>query len=67
MIGDMHDQGIEQRAALGGEDRGHGFAIGGVGAQAVDRLGGEGDQAAVRCRILAASAMPLASAGAILV
>ena len=46
-IGDMHDQRIEQRAALGGEDRGHRFAIGGVGAQAVNRLGGEGDQPAV--------------------
>ena len=46
-VGDMHDQGIEQRPALGGENRGHRLAVGGVGAQAVNRLGGEGDQAAI--------------------
>ena len=46
-VGDMHDQGVEQRAALGGENRGHGFAIGGVGAQAIDRLGREGDKPAI--------------------
>ena len=46
-VGDMDDQRIEQRAALGGKDRGHRLAIGSVGAQAIDGLGREGDQAAV--------------------
>jgi len=45
-IGDMHDQGIEQRTALGSEDRGHRLAIGGVSAQAIDGFGGEGDKPA---------------------
>jgi len=44
---DMHNQGIEQRTALGGEDRGHRLAIGGVGAQAVNGLGREGDKPAL--------------------
>ena len=47
-IFDMDDQGIEARPPLGGENRGHGFAIGGVRAQAIDRLGRESDQAALR-------------------
>ena len=42
--GHMHDQRIEARPPLGGEDGGHRFAVGGVGAQAIDGLGGEGDQ-----------------------
>ena len=46
-IGDMHDQGIEQGTALGGEDRGHGFAIGGVGTKAVNGFGREGDKPAL--------------------
>src|SRR5689334_11296255 len=40
----MHDQGIEARAALGGKNAGHGLAAGGVGAQAINGFGGEGDQ-----------------------
>ena len=53
-IGDMHDQGIETRAALGREDAGNGLAISGIRAQAVDRFGGKGDQFAVAqqfCRV----------------
>ena len=46
-VGNMHDQGVEQRAPLGGENRGHGFAVGGVGAQPVNRLSREGDKAAI--------------------
>ena len=47
-IEDMGDQRIERRPALGGiepRDRG---AVGGVGAEAIDGLGRERDQAAVR-------------------
>ena len=45
-IGDMHDQGIEQGASLGGEDGGNSLAIGGIGAKAVNGLGWKGDKAA---------------------
>ncbi len=40
----MHDQWIEARPALGLVDLQHGIGVGGVGAQPVDRLGGEGDE-----------------------
>ena len=43
----MHDQRIEARPPLGGENAGHRLAIGGVGAQAIDRLGRKGDQSAM--------------------
>ena len=46
-IGHMHDQGIETRPALGGEDAGHRLAVCGVRAQAINRLGRESDQRAV--------------------
>ena len=42
----MHDQRIEAGPALGGEDRGDRAVIGGVAAQAIDRLGRKGDQLA---------------------
>ena len=38
------DQRVEMGPALGGEDAGDGPRIPGIGAQPVDRLGGEGDQ-----------------------
>jgi hypothetical protein len=40
-VGAMDDQRIEARAALGLVDGEHGISIGGVGAQAIDRLGGK--------------------------
>ena len=45
-IGDVDDQRIEARAALGLVDLEHGVGIGGVGAEAVDGLGREGDELA---------------------
>ena len=45
-FGHVHDQRIEARAALGGENRGDRVAVGGVAAEPVDRLGGKGDEAA---------------------
>ena len=54
--GDVDDDGVPCRALLGGEDAGHGGGVEGVGAEAVDGLRGEGDQAAAR-RISAARAM----------
>jgi hypothetical protein len=42
----MNDERIEARAVLGREDCGHGAVIGGIGAEAIDRLGGKGDEAA---------------------
>lgn len=45
--GQMDDKRVVGRAALGGEDLGHGGRIGGVGAEAVDGLGGESDQPAL--------------------
>ena len=42
--GDVDDQGIEEGALLGSEDRAHRLLIRCIGAEAVDRLGGEGDQ-----------------------
>src|SRR3569833_212666 len=43
----MHDQGVEARPAFGLEHTRHGAAIGGVSAQAVDRLRGERDKSAL--------------------
>ncbi|WGM37936.1 hypothetical protein AMEJIAPC_00837 [Caulobacter sp. NIBR1757] len=40
----MGDQGVEARPALGFEDTGDGQRVGGVGGQAIDRLGREGDE-----------------------
>ncbi len=45
-VGDMHDQRIEAGPALGGKDRGDRAVAGGIAAQAIDRLGREGDQLA---------------------
>ena len=42
----MDDEGIEGRAALHLENARYGGRIGGIGAEAVDRFGGEGDQVA---------------------
>ena len=46
-IADMHDQRIEGGPALGAVEPRDRFRIGGVGAEPVDCLGGERDQAAV--------------------
>ena len=43
-IGQMDDQRMVLRPPLGGEDLRHGLRIGGIGTEAVDRLGGKGDQ-----------------------
>ena len=40
----MGDQRIEMRPALGSEDPRHRLGIGGIGPQAIDRLGAESDQ-----------------------
>ena len=45
-VGDMGDQRIERRPALGGVDRGDGAVVGRVGGEAVDRLGRHRDEAA---------------------
>ena len=42
----MDDQRVEARPALGLVDLQHRVGIGGVGAEPVDRLGGEGDELA---------------------
>jgi hypothetical protein len=42
----MHDQRVIVWAAFGGENFFDGFGIGGVGAEAVDGFGGEGDETA---------------------
>ena len=44
--GEMDDQRIDRRALFGAEDALDGGGVGRVRAQAVDRLGGEGDQPA---------------------
>ena len=44
--GEMDDQGIEARPALGSEDSGDRPVVGGIRAEAVDRLGRKGDQPA---------------------
>ena len=44
-VRDMGDQRVEPRAPLGFVERRHGGRIGGVGGQAIDRLGGQDDQA----------------------
>src|ERR1051325_4630575 len=46
-VGDVHDQGIEQGTSLGGENGGNRLAVGGVGTQAVDSLGREGEEPAI--------------------
>jgi hypothetical protein len=43
-VGDVGDQGVEARPALGLEDGGDGAGVPGVGGQAVDRLGRHDDQ-----------------------
>ena len=45
-VGNVDDDGIVGRAALGGEDAAHGGRVQGEGAEAVDRLRREGDQSA---------------------
>jgi hypothetical protein len=45
-FGEVDDQRIERRPVLDVEDARDGGVVGGVGAEAVDRLGGEGDDAA---------------------
>ena len=47
-IGDVGDQRIERRPALGGVEPRDRRAVGGVGAEPVDRLGRKGDEAARR-------------------
>ena len=47
-IGDVGDQRIEGRPALGRVEPRHGLAVGGVGAEPVDRLGRKRDEAAGR-------------------
>ena len=47
-VGDVRDQRIERRPALGGVEPRDRRAVGGVGAEPIDRLGRERDQAAVR-------------------
>ncbi len=44
--GQVHYERVFRRAAFGFEDARHGCGIQGIGAQAIDRLGGKGDQAA---------------------
>jgi len=49
-IGEMDDRGLKLGRSLAGRSR-HGTVVGGVGAQAVDRLRREGDEApALECR-----------------
>ena len=47
-IGDMNDQRVEARPALGGVDTRDRRRIGGVGGEAVDRFGGDRDHLARR-------------------
>ena len=42
----MHDQRVEARPLLGGEDLGDGGRVERIGAEPIDRLGGEGDDVA---------------------
>jgi hypothetical protein len=46
-VGQVDDQGVEGRPRLGLEDPGDRIGIEGVGPQAVDRLGGKGDEPTV--------------------
>ena len=50
-VGHMADQRIEARPALGREDARHRLAVGGVGGEAVDRLGRQRDQLAAPQRV----------------
>ncbi len=45
-VGHVNDQRIESRPSLRGEDPGDGAVVGGIAAEAVDGLGGEGDELA---------------------
>ena len=45
--GDVDDQGIVLRAALGHKDLLHSLAVAGIGSNAVNRLGGQGHQLTV--------------------
>ena len=45
-VGDVHDERVERRPPLGGEDAGHGAVAPRVGAEAVDGLGRKGDELA---------------------
>jgi hypothetical protein len=58
----VHDQRVEARPPLRGEDRGHGAIVGRDGAEAINGFGGERDQSsrAQRPRRL----LDLAGAGA---
>ena len=47
---DVDDQRVDRGPPLGLEDPGDGLGVGGVGAQAVDGLGGEGDEAPLASR-----------------
>ncbi len=42
----MRDQRVEGGPPLGGVEPGHGAGVGGVGAEPINRLGGEGDEPA---------------------
>ena len=55
-VGDMGDQRIERRAALGGVEPRDRLAVGGVGAEPVDGLGRKRDQPAGRSTRAAGSA-----------
>jgi hypothetical protein len=46
-VGDVHDDRMIGRAALGGVEAPEGVGIGGVAAKAVHGLGGERDEAAL--------------------
>ena len=46
-VGDVGDQRVEARPALGGENPRHGLTVGGVGGEPVDRLGRQDDQGAL--------------------
>ena len=50
-VGDMGDQRIEAGASLGLEDGRHGNRVAGVGGEAIDGLGRQQDQIAVRQRL----------------
>lgn len=45
-VGDVSDQGVGRRPALGGVDACDGGRVGRVGAQSIDGFGGERDEAA---------------------
>ena len=51
----MDDQRIDGRPILGGEDSGNRVIVAGIGAQAIDRLGGEGDELAALSAAAAAA------------